>query len=77
MTTVPRGRGKVVSDMGLDVDPCESFYDYACTGFINNPLHPQDTSFYDQGEVLDTKKRVFLKQVRVKQTCHNVSTMNS
>ncbi|XP_043285773.1 neprilysin-2-like [Venturia canescens] len=42
----------LLKNMDKDVDPCENFHRYACGGFINNTIIPDDKSGINNQEIL-------------------------
>ena len=45
----------LLANINENVDPCDNFYEFACGGFIENKVIPDDKSKYSSFSVLNDK----------------------
>ena len=45
----------LLANLDENVDPCDNFYEFACGGFIENKVIPDDKSKYSSFSVLNDK----------------------
>ena len=59
----------VMNNMDFTADPCEDYYEFACSGFANDPMNPQDLPAWGTTRELDKRNQVYLKRVYIGIIC--------